>query len=116
MHQRPTPATDAAIQLESLVSVSTTRFDEVDESDWLQQALNQLPDEYRLVVVMYYFEQLSYREIARQLEIPLGTVMSRLSRGRAYLRRLACETEFSPDRKPLLRETMRETMKVRGML
>lgn len=53
----------------------------------LQLALTELPDEFRIIVLMFYFEELSYKEIAEQLEIPIGTVMSRLSRGKAYLRR-----------------------------
>ena len=52
----------------------------------LQQALNDLSPEARLAVVMYYFEECSYREIAQQLEVPIGTVMSRLSRAKAHLR------------------------------
>jgi RNA polymerase sigma-70 factor (ECF subfamily) len=60
--------------------------------DWLdrealQLALSELPDEFRIVVLMFYFEELSYKEIAEQLELPIGTVMSRLSRGKAHLRR-----------------------------
>lgn len=52
----------------------------------LQAALGELPDEFRVVVLMFYFEELSYKEIAEQLEIPIGTVMSRLSRGKQHLR------------------------------
>ncbi len=58
----------------------------IDEEE-LQNALAGLPVEYREPVVLYYFNELSYREIAAQLEVPLGTVMSRLSRGKDYLRR-----------------------------
>lgn len=64
-----------------------------DENDaWLdrealQLALSELPDEFKIVVLMFYFEDLSYKEIAEQLEMPIGTVMSRLSRGKAHLRR-----------------------------
>lgn len=57
-------------------------------SEELQAALNQLPEEYRAAVVLFYLEDQSYREIAEILEIPIGTVMSRLSRGKTALRRL----------------------------
>jgi RNA polymerase sigma-70 factor (ECF subfamily) len=59
---------------------------EIDEEK-LQQALIELPDEYRIVLVMFYFEGCSYREIAEQLELPPGTVMSRLARAKAHLRK-----------------------------
>ncbi|WP_254510806.1 RNA polymerase sigma factor [Anatilimnocola floriformis] len=63
-----------------------------DSEPWLdrealQLALAELPDEFKIVVLMFYFEELSYKDIAEQLEIPIGTVMSRLSRGKAHLRR-----------------------------
>lgn len=54
----------------------------------LDRALGQLPDEQREVVLLVGLEQLPYDEVARLLEIPLGTVMSRLSRGREKLRAL----------------------------
>lgn len=57
----------------------------VERSDWVQVAVNELPNEYRIVLNMYYFEHLSYAEIASELGIPMGTVMSRLSRGRNQL-------------------------------
>ena len=49
------------------------------------QALQALPEEYRLVVIMALVEEMSYKEIASALSIPLGTVMSRLHRGRKML-------------------------------
>jgi RNA polymerase sigma-70 factor (ECF subfamily) len=51
----------------------------------LRQALGKLDEKHRLAVVMFYFHELSYREIADSLELPLGTVMSRLSRARKAL-------------------------------
>ena len=63
----------------------------IGEETRLQEALNSLPDGFRLAVVMFYFEQCSYREIAEQLDVPLGTVMSRLARAKEQLRRILSE-------------------------
>jgi RNA polymerase sigma-70 factor (ECF subfamily) len=46
-----------------------------------------LPDEFREVIVLREFEELSYQDIARIAQIPIGTVMSRLSRARKLLYR-----------------------------
>lgn len=58
---------------------------EIDR-ELLQLAIDELPEEYKLVVVMFYFEDCTYREIAERLGLPIGTVMSRLSRGKGHLR------------------------------
>ena len=58
----------------------------LDNVDWVQSALCLLNEDARVALLMYYFEELSYAEIAQQLQIPIGTVMSRLSRGREHLR------------------------------
>jgi len=50
------------------------------------QALDRLPEEQRSVLVLIAVEDLSYAEAAQVLDIPIGTVMSRLSRGRERLR------------------------------
>jgi RNA polymerase sigma-70 factor (ECF subfamily) len=52
----------------------------------LHKALQRLPDEQREVVLLIGLEQLSYEQAAKILRIPVGTVMSRLSRGREQLR------------------------------
>jgi RNA polymerase sigma-70 factor (ECF subfamily) len=51
----------------------------------VQRALDGLPDEYRMVVILADLEDFSYQEIAEILEIPVGTVMSRLYRARRRL-------------------------------
>jgi RNA polymerase sigma-70 factor, ECF subfamily len=59
-------------------------------------AITRLPSEVRLVVVLFFIEELNYREIAEIAQCPMGTVMSRLSRGRRFLRqalRAYCEHE-----------------------
>jgi RNA polymerase sigma-70 factor, ECF subfamily len=57
------------------------------DSNELQQVLNELPEEFRAPLILYYFEEFSYREIADQLSVPMGTVMSRLARAKSHLRR-----------------------------
>jgi RNA polymerase sigma-70 factor (ECF subfamily) len=52
----------------------------------LQTVLLELPEPFRTPIVLYYFEEFSYREIADQMSVPLGTVMSRLARAKAVLR------------------------------
>jgi RNA polymerase sigma-70 factor (ECF subfamily) len=64
------------------VEPSPTEFD----SERLQNVLNTLPEEFRSPVILFYFEDFSYKEIAEQMEVPVGTVMSRLARAKAYLR------------------------------
>ena len=53
--------------------------------DEVQQAMDSLPDDYRMVVVLADLEDFSYQEIAQILDIPVGTVMSRLYRARRRL-------------------------------
>jgi RNA polymerase sigma factor (sigma-70 family) len=54
----------------------------------VRQALAELPVEFREVVVLREMEELSYKEIADVVDLPLGTVMSRLARGRKRLHAL----------------------------
>jgi RNA polymerase sigma-70 factor (ECF subfamily) len=59
--------------------------------DHLVAAVDDLPDAFRAVLLLADVEQLKYREIAEALDVPLGTVMSRLSRARDQLRRAVAE-------------------------
>ncbi len=51
------------------------------------EALNRLPEDYRVASILYFMEDLSYEEIARALGCPVGTVRSRLHRGRKMLQK-----------------------------
>ena len=55
------------------------------EAEQVRAALQELPVEFREVILLREYEDFSYREIARILHCPLGTVMSRLGRARAKL-------------------------------
>jgi RNA polymerase sigma factor (sigma-70 family) len=58
------------------------------DRDQVRNALEQLPSDFREAIVLRELEGLSYKEIATTTGVPLGTVMSRLSRGRDWLKRI----------------------------
>lgn len=91
--QRPANAQGGFFEVED-VADETPEVDEIDR-ELLAAALASLPEDFRLVVLMFYFEDLSYQEIAEQLEIPIGTVMSRLSRAKGHLRKRLAESSNS---------------------
>ena len=68
------PAADVALAAEVL-------------PDDIQQALVRLPEEFRVAVVLCDVIGLSYQEIGESLDVPVGTVRSRIHRGRALLRK-----------------------------
>lgn len=81
-----------------------TSTSEAGAGNWLtlrsvQAALDRLPDEQRLVVLLVCVEELSYTEAAEALGVPIGTIMSRLSRGRLALRQLVEERRDNSESK-----------------
>jgi len=58
-----------------------------EDSALVVEALQRLDDTYRAPLVLFYMKEMAYKDIAEVLEIPIGTVMSRLSRGKDMLRK-----------------------------
>jgi RNA polymerase sigma-70 factor (ECF subfamily) len=67
---------------EMSISTNLSAFD----SATVLQALREVEEPFRAPLTLFYLEQFSYQEIADMLEVPIGTVMSRLSRGKTLLR------------------------------
>lgn len=79
------PGTDAALR-PTAASPERVVLGRMEEAALLR-AVRRLPEEYRGVVILADVEGLSYQQIADQLQIPVGTVRSRLSRGRKRVQR-----------------------------
>ena len=73
------------------VSAETEVLDRIPDAD-VKAALESLPDYFRLAVLLADVEGFSYKEIADIMEVPIGTVMSRLHRGRKALERALWDT------------------------
>lgn len=74
------------------------KVEQNDEWEQVQRAITSLPLPQRVVIVMYYLNDLSLQEIAEILEVPVGTVKSRLYYGRLRLKRkLGLEQDVLPD-------------------
>ena len=63
------------------------------DHEQLQNVLNDLPEEFRSPIILFYFEEFSYKEIADHMGVPIGTIMSRLARAKAFLRQRLTEPD-----------------------
>ena len=85
--RRPRVATQAMDDDTPEIAMAPTQGERLAVLD-LQAALDQLPAEQKEIVLLVALEDMAYADIAKTLGIPIGTVMSRLSRGRERLRAL----------------------------
>lgn len=93
-----------------LLEPDATNFTiDFERGDWVEAALSKVSSIARMILVMYYFEEKSYQEIADELEVPLGTVMSRLARGKSLLKTALLQTAEPIDHssQTLLQESTR---------
>lgn len=94
-HQAVATETEVLEQVSDPAEGAPALVDMAENREQVRSAVAQLPLQYRQVVVAYYFQELSYQEIARQTGIPIGTVGTLLFRAKQQLKRLLTEAEVS---------------------
>jgi RNA polymerase sigma-70 factor (ECF subfamily) len=76
---------DDRADLEAADSSSALPFDQIADRELLERALLDVPEDFRIPVVLRDVADLDYQEIADTLDVPIGTVKSRIARGRGML-------------------------------
>lgn len=94
-HQVRHPQVEMEAAEPELPTTEPVAGDQLDSAT-VQEALARVDEVFRIPLILFYLEQHSYLEIAEILSIPPGTVMSRISRGRAMLRRMLNERPNVP--------------------
>ncbi|WP_071396678.1 RNA polymerase sigma factor SigW [Bacillus tuaregi] len=74
-------------QIPSKTRLPEDDVESLELQDTIQREISNLPEKYRTVIVLKYIEELSLNEISEILEMPLGTVKTRIHRGREALRK-----------------------------
>jgi RNA polymerase sigma-70 factor, ECF subfamily len=92
-NKKTLPLFDLDIFLPQIIREKKSLSDEIDQKkmkELLEKFLNKLETKYKEPVVLYYFEELSYKEIADIMQIPIATVGVRIKRAKAILK-LSCQ-------------------------
>lgn len=84
------------------IDIADTQSDDqqlmIEASDYLTQGLAQIPEEFRIALVLRDVADLDYEEISQVLDIPIGTVRSRIARGRGRLADILGNSEAPHER------------------
>lgn len=75
-----------------LASPSAADADQADDWQRLMEEIERLPDDYRETLLLYYYEDVTYGELAEWLEVSVATVNARLTKARAWLRERLSES------------------------
>lgn len=82
------PENDKDFDLTADVQLPDESANAMTENEYIQKAINQLSDKFKEVIIMRDVEDLEYEEIAKITGLPLGTVKSRINRGREKLKEM----------------------------
>lgn len=96
-----------------LPAIAPTVVNDLDGST-VMDSLLQVDELYRAPLMLFYLEDFSYQEIAEQLDIPIGTVMSRLNRGKGQLRQVLADENRHRSEKIISMTDARKEAKTRG--
>jgi RNA polymerase sigma-70 factor (ECF subfamily) len=91
---------EVAYQFEDTSSSPHEEAERTEAMSAVQDAIEQLPEYQRAIIIMYHAEMQSYEEIASALNLPIGTVKSRLNRARLSLRNLLEPAGLNPSKIP----------------
>src|SRR6266850_5627794 len=86
-----------------LPAIAAARVNQLDSGQVLQ-ALARVDEVYQAAVALFYLEECSYKEIAVILEVPIGTVKSRIARGIAHLQKALADSVSAEETKKKFRE------------
>ena len=92
-HEDKFPKVEISLVEESELTASLPSAEKQIDGASVMSALQRLDEMYRAPLALFYLEEHSYRDIAEILEVPVGTVMSRISRGKELLRQIFIERE-----------------------
>lgn len=82
-----TDGLDMYSQIAASEELPVEQLEKMEMQEHLQYEISRLPDKYRSVIVLKYMEELPLQEISEILDLPLGTVKTRIHRGREALRK-----------------------------